>query len=261
MSLSDPTTSITYDCDGLTVEFTIPFEYMQNDHVKVEHFDGTTETTETLIYGSEYAVSGTLATMVATYPAGDKLAVYRETERTQETELIENSEISSAVVEKVFDKGTMIDQETAGAMSLTIRAPASDGVLNELVSAARRKGLFLMFNSLTGQPQAAAVYESSLVVASFMEALLESSDLDEFRGLGELYTWYYGTTSPAASIGINGDYYIDTVTHIIYGPKTAGAWSSLVDLSEWEGSRRFISTSSPTSGDGDNGDFWFQHDA
>lgn len=37
-------------------------------------------------------------------------------------------------------------------------------------------------------------------------------------------TVLYGTTAPAASLGSDGDYYIDATTAVGYGPKTAGDW-------------------------------------
>jgi hypothetical protein len=35
-----------------------------------------------------------------------------------------------------------------------------------------------------------------------------------------------GTVVPAAGIGVDGDFYLNTTTKILYGPKTAGAWGS-----------------------------------
>jgi hypothetical protein len=39
-----------------------------------------------------------------------------------------------------------------------------------------------------------------------------------------------GTGAPAAGLGNNGDFYIDTASSMIYGPKTAGAWGSGTSL-------------------------------
>jgi hypothetical protein len=39
-----------------------------------------------------------------------------------------------------------------------------------------------------------------------------------------------GTTAPAAGTGIDGDFYINTTTWMIYGPKAAGAWPTGVVL-------------------------------
>ncbi|MGX1151464.1 hypothetical protein [Bradyrhizobium ottawaense] len=40
----------------------------------------------------------------------------------------------------------------------------------------------------------------------------------------------YGTGAPAAGTGIDGDFYIDTTAHYIYGPKGAGAWPAGTSL-------------------------------
>lgn len=34
----------------------------------------------------------------------------------------------------------------------------------------------------------------------------------------------YGTTAPANGLGVDGDFYINTATNFIYGPKAAGVW-------------------------------------
>lgn len=39
-----------------------------------------------------------------------------------------------------------------------------------------------------------------------------------------------GIGAPAAGLGANGDFYIDTAADAIYGPKTAGAWGSATSL-------------------------------
>jgi hypothetical protein len=44
-----------------------------------------------------------------------------------------------------------------------------------------------------------------------------------------------GTGVPAASLGIVGDYYLDTSTGILYGPKTENGWESSVDLTGDQG--------------------------
>ena len=37
-------------------------------------------------------------------------------------------------------------------------------------------------------------------------------------------TVLYGTGAPAAGTGVDGNFYIDTTAHVLYGPKAAGAW-------------------------------------
>jgi len=68
-----------------------------------------------------------------------------------------------------------------------------------------------------------------------------------------------GSGVPGGGTGANGDFYIDTTAHAIYGPKTAGAWGSATSLigpsgtaanTIWNGS------GDPSTGDGVDGDFW-----
>ena len=51
-----------------------------------------------------------------------------------------------------------------------------------------------------------------------------------------------GTVAPAAGTGSNGDFYINTATSEIYGPKTAGAWGSGTSL---KGATGEINTAGP----------------
>jgi hypothetical protein len=53
-----------------------------------------------------------------------------------------------------------------------------------------------------------------------------------------------GTTAPDPGIGADGDFYLDTTTADLYGPKTAGAWGSATSLIGPEG---------PTGATGDTG--------
>lgn len=41
---------------------------------------------------------------------------------------------------------------------------------------------------------------------------------------------YSGTLAPAASLGANGDYYLNTANYLFYGPKAGGVWSAPISL-------------------------------
>jgi hypothetical protein len=40
----------------------------------------------------------------------------------------------------------------------------------------------------------------------------------------------YGTVNPASTVGIDGDSYINTTTHFLFGPKASGAWPAGTSL-------------------------------
>lgn len=39
-----------------------------------------------------------------------------------------------------------------------------------------------------------------------------------------------GSGAPSSGLGVDGDFYIDTTAHAVYGPKTSGAWGSATSL-------------------------------
>jgi hypothetical protein len=43
-------------------------------------------------------------------------------------------------------------------------------------------------------------------------------------------TLLYGVGAPAAGLGANGNFYIDTAAKVFYGPKAAGAWPAGVSM-------------------------------
>ena len=75
----------------------------------------------------------------------------------------------------------------------------------------------------------------------------------------------YGTTAPTAATGNNGDFYINTATDFIYGPKANGAWPAGTSLVGPQGAMGATGasgntidygTTAPTASTGNNGDFY-----
>lgn len=62
-----------------------------------------------------------------------------------------------------------------------------------------------------------------------------------------------GTTAPDPGIGANGDFYINTTTADLYGPKTAGAWGSATSLIGPEGPAGATGDTGPTGSPGADG--------
>jgi hypothetical protein len=65
-----------------------------------------------------------------------------------------------------------------------------------------------------------------------------------------------GTGVPSPSLGVNGDFYIDTNNSQIYGPKTAGAWGGPTSLLGLTGNGVLSGAGAPLVGLGENGDFY-----
>lgn len=68
--------------------------------------------------------------------------------------------------------------------------------------------------------------------ANIMRVILAS--VEEWSGTaggsGITTTLLYGTSNPTGATGANGDFYINSSTWKIFGPKTAGAWPAGVDM-------------------------------
>ncbi|NGP88236.1 collagen-like protein [Fodinibius halophilus] len=72
---------------------------------------------------------------------------------------------------------------------------------------------------------------------------------------------YSGTGAPASNTGSNGDYYINTNTGEMYGPKDDNGWGSnalmvLMGKDGEDGSEIYAGTGAPSSSKGQNGDFY-----
>jgi hypothetical protein len=72
-------------------------------------------------------------------------------------------------------------------------------------------------------------------------------------------TIWSGTSAPGAGIGNNGDFYINTATWVIYGPKAGGSWpsgQSILGATGSSGNTIWNGTSAPSNAVGANGDFY-----
>jgi hypothetical protein len=78
-------------------------------------------------------------------------------------------------------------------------------------------------------------------------------------------TILHGTSNPLGGTGANGDFYINTLTDQIFGPKTAGAWgigTSLIGpsgangVNGTDGKTILNGINNPSGGNGVNGDFY-----
>jgi hypothetical protein len=67
------------------------------------------------------------------------------------------------------------------------------------------------------------------------------------------YSVLNGTSDPISSTGIDGDFYINTTSHSIFGPKTSGAWGSGTSLG---GNSVLNGSTDPSIAIGSNGDFY-----
>jgi hypothetical protein len=80
-------------------------------------------------------------------------------------------------------------------------------------------------NNLLYGPKAAGVWGAGIAFSG----LTGPAGADGANGV-DGKTVLNGAGAPGAGLGVNGDFYIDTTGHLLYGPKTAGAWGAGVSL-------------------------------
>ncbi|WP_175813358.1 right-handed parallel beta-helix repeat-containing protein [Burkholderia contaminans] len=147
MTVTTQTQDVTYDGDGSTTDFPVPFYFLLETHIVVDKIDANGALTP-LTYGTDYTVSGAgsesggTVTTTAAYPAGVELHIYRDVPVTQETEYQQNDPFPAKTVEKALDKLTMICQQLASGVLNAIRYPLSefgrDGTLPSALDRAKK---------------------------------------------------------------------------------------------------------------------------
>ncbi len=74
-----------------------------------------------------------------------------------------------------------------------------------------------------------------------------------------------GTTAPDNDDGENDDFYLNTDTSELYGPKTLGSWGedpiSIIGATGADGRTIFSGSGAPSGGTGENGDFYIDTSA
>lgn len=196
MTISTTTSRITYNGNGVTTVFSIPFRFLANgDLVVVEVSAAGVETTKTLtthytLTGAGDDAGGSVTMLVA--PAnGTRLIIYRDTDIVQETDYISGDPFPAETHERALDRLTMIAQEIGSDADRAIKVPVGDSssLSTTLPAAANRLDKFLVFDASTGETElstvtqtqvltavAAAYASGSLPVTAFIATLLDDAD-------------------------------------------------------------------------------------
>lgn len=124
MTVPSEQSRITYDTDGTSVSFPVPFRFLQNRDLRVTLI-AADESSRALALDVDYSVtgagqqSGGTLTTVDILAAGQALLIERIVAITQETEYQRNDPFPERAHERALDKLTMICQQLAAAFGLS----------------------------------------------------------------------------------------------------------------------------------------------
>lgn len=172
MTISTTTTRTTYNGNGVTTVFTIPFRFLVNgDIVVVSVSAAGVETTKTLttdytLTGAGDDAGGTVTMLVA--PAnGTRLIIYRDTDIVQETDYISGDPFPAEAHERALDRLTMIAQEISPNIDRAIRVPVGDSssLNTTLPAAVDRLDKFIVFDATTGATELSTVTQTQVASA------------------------------------------------------------------------------------------------
>lgn len=121
MSVDKTPTGVVYTVTNGAVgqQYPLTFPYINGADVKAYYVQAGVQTS--LLYGTHYAVVGQNFIASIVLPVGAKLAIYRQTDLTQEILWKDGQAVYTPDIMKADDKLTLIAQEIAADMSRTVK--------------------------------------------------------------------------------------------------------------------------------------------
>lgn len=137
MTVSTDTGSIQYAGDGVTVNLTVPYYFLQNTDLKVVQTNTNVSPVvdTTLVYGTDYTVTGagieSGGTVILTVPAAtgvDTTITRGNMQATQLIHYVPNDAFPASTHEAALDKLTMLVQEAGILNGFAIQLPVNAGL-------------------------------------------------------------------------------------------------------------------------------------
>lgn len=119
MTVASQTSHVEYTCNGATVNFAVPFRFLEDTHLAVYLKVLATGVRSLLTLDSDYTVSGAnendggTVTTSSTYSSAYEIDIERAVPITQETDYEPNDPFPAEAHEDALDKLTMICQQLA----------------------------------------------------------------------------------------------------------------------------------------------------
>ena len=202
MTLETTDNDISYDGDGSSQTFSIPFRYYRAADIRcrVIAADGTVSDPAKTV--SDPGAAGGSLTLTSAPPAvGEKVYIWRDTAPLQSAKYKGRSDFPAELHEDSFDRRTMADQDVGSRLDRAIRVARFESPVDVLPRPVERQGRLVTFDA-DGNPQIAKVAASGLadripagdVIATrtYVEQIAGGLDISletmDFANLGEART-------------------------------------------------------------------------
>jgi hypothetical protein len=184
MTINTTTNRVSYDGDGSTVEFTVPFAFFGADELEVVERVILTGAEMTKSLTTDYTVTdggGATGMVTAVAPPASTVSwtIIRNTRRSQEIDYTDNDPFPAETHESGLDRATMIAQDSIADTDRALKFAKTDvgTLVPTLPSSVERANRFLAFDA-NGNPIAASgpSGDSSIPVSTYAETLLDDMD-------------------------------------------------------------------------------------
>lgn len=240
MSVSSTTNRVAYSGNGSTTTFSFPYIFLAASDLVVIVRNTTTGAETTKVLNTDYTVtgagipSGGSITMVSAPASGNTISIIRNAAPTQTLDLGDNDALPAESLESGLDRLALAVQRALDKAERAIRLsdgfsgtfdPTFPGVITAgYIPKINDAGTALEFldpSELTGPPGPAGADGAQ---GDPGPAGADGADGADGAPGADGKTLRYGTTAPSNGLGNDGDFYIDTVANMVYGPKASGTW-------------------------------------
>lgn len=161
MTVSTTTNKISYIGNGITIEFAIPFPFLENSHLKVYQLlnDIQTQRTDWTIQNGNLVFESAPATE-------SQIVIMREVPFTQETDYRENEILAAETLERNFDSLTMQMQQLKEQADRAVTIDVFDDSQASELLPSIRNAVSEAANYAAGAKQQAEIAESSAEIAT-----------------------------------------------------------------------------------------------
>lgn len=175
MTISTTSSRISYNGNGVTTIFAVPFRFFANTDLVVQLVTISTGASSTLTLTTNYTITGAddegggSLTMLVAPAVGQRLVIRRVIAATQEVDYVAGDPFPAETHERALDRLTMLAQQGEEVNARALVFPSGDTASGELPAVASRANRLIGFdaagNLVTSAPASGSAAELALSLA------------------------------------------------------------------------------------------------